>query len=623
MKTGGAAGQQGAQFFMTTKLKTRHKKPRTYKEQRKDKAALATTALLRDAEYGQIKTEDIDFSPLNYRKYFSDEALQNFAEELKQHGIISPLTVRVGKNNKYELVAGERRLRAARIGGLETVPAAIVSLTDEQVIEIQLSENLQRENPHPMHEAQGIGQMQQTGKTIEEIAARLGKSKQFVYARLKLLSLIESFQEMFLANVISLQEVLQIASLSAESQTEFFNEHCSKWKKQKDFELYNLDYYLNRYRYDLKNAPFNTKDKNLVPEAGACNVCPSNSATLKSLFPDMAKQSVCSNKECYNNKCSVHFIAALGNAINTYQPVALLYNNQLTDMAEKIIGLVPGAAELPRHNAHAITLMEKSALPEKEDYTDYDTGNPDEDEFNAAMESYYSELEAYNLHIKSGHYAVAVMLGNNEFTPVHFSMERPKPSRNGGQLVTAKEVQEAIKAGNATPDLLQFEIDRIKQREKRAEELDSEKVQLTVHNSFLEFAKKAENNTKLTKADQTGAKLIIYQSLDYQSKQEVTKTLMSGKGKKAIKTGKDLFERLGNLSNSEFIYLIRMAVCCKSDSKYPNQEAGYFLYRMATDAGIPVTGIEEAQNQKRDERQAKQELKIQELKKKLDKLKKS
>lgn len=591
-------------------------------KRRKDKTIPAAMALLRDAELATIKTDDIDFSPLNYRKYFSEQALQDFAEELKQHGIISQLTLRPGKGNKYELVAGERRLRAARIAGLVTVPAAIVSLTDEQVIEIQLSENLQRENPHPMHEAQAIGQMQSTGKTIDEIATRLGKSKQFVYSRLKLLSLTDAFQEMILANVISLQEALQIASLSVESQTEFFEEHCSKWKKDKNFRLYNLDYYLNHYRYDLKNAPFNTKDKHLVPEAGACNVCPSNSATLKSLFPEIAKQAVCSNKECYNNKCNIHFIAALSNAIETYQPVALLFNNQLTDMAEKIIGLVPCATALPRYNAYDITVIQKPALPDKEDYTDYDTGEPDEDEFNAAMESYYSELEAYNLHVKSGHYAVGVFLGNKEFISVYFSMEKPRLNRTGGQTVTAKEVQEAIKTGTATPDLLQAEIERIKQREKRAEELDREKVQLTVHSSFSEFAQKAENNTKLTKADQTGARLVIYQSLDYHSKQEVHKTLLTGKGKKAVKTNKDLFERLGNLSNGEIAYLIRMAVCGKSDSKYPNQEPGYFLYRMATEAGIPVKEIEEAQIQKRNERKEKQKVKIQELQKKLNGLKK-
>src|SRR5215831_11451056 len=201
---------------MKTKSKSKHKKQPVKKIVPKNKAALAVTPLLNDTNFINIKTDDIEFSPLNYRKYFSEESLQQFAEELKQHGIISPVMIRNSSNGKckYELVAGERRLRAARIAGLQTVPAAIVSLTDEQVIEIQLSENLQRENPHPMHEAQAIGQMQATGKTIDEIAVRLGKSKQFVYTRLKLLSLIDFFQEMLLAGVISLQEALQIASLS-------------------------------------------------------------------------------------------------------------------------------------------------------------------------------------------------------------------------------------------------------------------------------------------------------------------------------------------------------------------------------------------------------------------------
>ncbi|MEP7376813.1 MAG: ParB/RepB/Spo0J family partition protein [Chitinophagaceae bacterium] len=605
---------------MTTTIK--HKRKPTVTKLSKGKAIPANTTLLRDADFAQIKTDDIDFSPLNYRKYFSEDALQAFAEELKQHGIISPLTVRVINKNSYELVAGERRLRAARIAGLEAVPAAVVSLTDEQVIEIQLAENLQRENPHPMHEAQAIGQMQQTGKTIDEIAVRLGKSKQFVYTRLKLLSLIDSFRGMVLANVISLQEALLIAALSAESQAEFFNEHCNKWKQQKNFEIHNLDYYLNQYRYDLKNAPFNTKDKNLVQEVGACSGCPSNSATLKSLFPEMAKQSVCSNKECYNNKCTLHFIAALSEAINTYQPTALLYNNQLTDMAEKIIILIPRASELTRHNANEITVIQKPALPDKKDYLDYDSEELDEDEFNGAMDNYYSELGAYNLHVKSGHYAVAVFLGNKTFEPVYFSMDKPKQYHLGGQTVTAKEVQAAIKTGNATPELLQDEIDRIKQREKRAEELDTEKVQLIVHNDFTEFVNSPANNTGLTDADKTGLKLIVYQALDYTAKSKVAETLLTRKGKRTDDTNKDLFERFSNLSESEFTYLIRMAICCKSDSKYPSQEAGYFLYRMAEDAGIPVKTIEDTQAAKRKERKEKQDVKIQELKKKLNKLKK-
>ncbi|MEP7374641.1 MAG: hypothetical protein ABI675_14700 [Chitinophagaceae bacterium] len=200
-------------------------------------------------------------------------------------------------------------------------------------------------------------------------------------------------------------------------------------------------------------------------------------------------------------------------------------------------------------------------------------------------------------------------------------MEKPQPSRTGGQTVTAKEVQAAIKSGTATTELLQDEIDRIKQREKRAEELDTEKVQLIVHNDFTEFVTIAANNTGLTDADKTGLKLVVYQALDYTAKSKVAEALLTRKGKRLDDT-KDLFERFSNLSDSEFAYLIRMAICCKSDSKYPRQEAGYFLYRMAEAAGIPVKTIEDAQAAKRKDRKEKQDVKIQELKKKLTKLKK-
>ena len=132
---------------MTTKAKPKNKKPAVKSPVKEKNANSQTAILLKDAEYKHVKTEDIDFSPLNYRKYISEEALQQFAQELKQHGIISALTLRPLSSNRYELVAGERRLRAARLAGLTLVPAAIVTLTDEQVIEIQLAENLQREDP--------------------------------------------------------------------------------------------------------------------------------------------------------------------------------------------------------------------------------------------------------------------------------------------------------------------------------------------------------------------------------------------------------------------------------------------------------------------------------------------
>jgi ParB/RepB/Spo0J family partition protein len=212
-KNGGAAGQ-GAHFFIMTVPTKAIRKNGNDNKNAKAEPTPEIARILAKAERKDIPTDKIEFSPLNYRKYIAEEELQQFAQEIAQHGIISPVLLRLLPNNRYELVVGERRLRGARIAKLRTMPAMIAQLTDDQVVEIQLAENLQRENPHPMHDAHAIGQMQKTGKTIDEIAARLGKTKQFVYGRIKLLSLTDAFQEMVLADAVSLRDALQVAALS-------------------------------------------------------------------------------------------------------------------------------------------------------------------------------------------------------------------------------------------------------------------------------------------------------------------------------------------------------------------------------------------------------------------------
>src|SRR5258706_10873628 len=158
-------------------------------------------------------------------------------------------------------------------------------------------------------------------------------------------------------------------------------------------------------------------------------------------------------------------------------------------MAEKIIGLVPGATDLPQYNRHDVSVISKPQCPGKEDYTYGDDNNPefDEDEYNDAMDSYHRELEIYNLHVESGHYHTALLLDNTCFQPVSFSLEKPKQYSIEGNIITAKEVQAAIKSGAATPELLEAEIGRIRQREKRAQEMDGEKIHLTVHKQLSAF----------------------------------------------------------------------------------------------------------------------------------------
>ena len=124
------------------------------------------------------------------RKHFEEEALADLAESIRQHGMIQPLTVRRLASGYYQIIAGERRWRAARMAGLEEVPATIIEADDRKVMELGLIENLQREDLNPMEEAGGYRVlMEEYGLTQEEVAQQVGKSRPAVANALRLLSL--------------------------------------------------------------------------------------------------------------------------------------------------------------------------------------------------------------------------------------------------------------------------------------------------------------------------------------------------------------------------------------------------------------------------------------------------
>ena len=124
------------------------------------------------------------------RTDFDDEALSTLAESIKQHGVLQPLLVRPMESGGYQIVAGERRWRAARMAGLEEVPVFIRKLSDQQTMELALVENLQRENLNPVEEALGYKELMETyGYTQEQVARIVGKSRPAVANSLRILGL--------------------------------------------------------------------------------------------------------------------------------------------------------------------------------------------------------------------------------------------------------------------------------------------------------------------------------------------------------------------------------------------------------------------------------------------------
>ena len=126
------------------------------------------------------------------RRHFDEEALQDLADSIREHGIIQPLTVRRLSSGYYQIIAGERRWRAARLAGLDEVPVIIKDVTDEQAAALALIENLQREDLNPIEEAKGYRALQDVyGMTQDDVAQSVGKSRPAIANATRLLALSE------------------------------------------------------------------------------------------------------------------------------------------------------------------------------------------------------------------------------------------------------------------------------------------------------------------------------------------------------------------------------------------------------------------------------------------------
>lgn len=167
----------------------------------------------------KLKIMEIEPNHDQPRKTFDEKALSELADSISQHGVLQPLVVRPMSNGTYQLVAGERRWRAARIAGLSEVPVIIKELSDEDTIEIAMIENLQREDLNPLEEALGYRYMMDELKiTQEQAAEKVGKSRPVIANALRLLKLPEEVQEMVKNNVISSGHARALLAFESEKE---------------------------------------------------------------------------------------------------------------------------------------------------------------------------------------------------------------------------------------------------------------------------------------------------------------------------------------------------------------------------------------------------------------------
>ena len=153
------------------------------------------------------------------RKQFDPDALADLADSIRQHGIIQPLTVRKLQSGYYQIIAGERRWRAARMAGLTQVPVVVIEADDRKAMELAMIENLQREDLNPMEEAEGYRTlMEQYGLTQEETSQRVGKSRSAVANALRLLHLSDEVRALVEEGKLSGGHARALVPLTAELQ---------------------------------------------------------------------------------------------------------------------------------------------------------------------------------------------------------------------------------------------------------------------------------------------------------------------------------------------------------------------------------------------------------------------
>lgn len=273
-----------------------------------------------------VPISQFDPSPTNPRKRFPDESIAELAGSIREQGVIEPLIVRqTGPiewdgdskyNSRFEIVCGERRYRASVIAGLEKLPCIVRDLTDDQVLDIQIHENLHREDVHPMDEAYGYKFLQdKLNCTVAELSLRVGKSEGYILNRLKLNSLIDEAQKDIEDGHLPLVYALEVAKYSPDAQNLIYPRlYRTQWSGSKQIpdkskpqpfrEL--VEWIETNILWRLAKAPFSIKAADLRADGLACINCPDRTGANATLFGEenIGKKDACLNPTCFRAKAN-------------------------------------------------------------------------------------------------------------------------------------------------------------------------------------------------------------------------------------------------------------------------------------------------------------------------------
>jgi ParB family chromosome partitioning protein len=573
------------------------------------------------SEFKIIPLKEIHPDPNQPRRIYDETAMQELTQSVKEKGVLQPILIR--PNGKgYILVCGERRYRASKDAGLEEIPAVIRAMDDNEALELQIIENLQRKDVHPMEEAVAFRSLKER-YSVEDIAHRVGKTPVFVAQRIKLTDLIQDFQDMLFMDKIALKDAISVCRLPEATQKEILKELTSwggkDWRKNKDWKADRAGNFLERDSQDLSKATFKTNDPALYPEVGACNTCQFNTANQQLLFPELGKKRICNNPTCYAIKTERAYLQKIKSVLEDPSMLFVCTNSYMGSDEKKKIRAVEDMGVKVLHSDVFEEVDKPDPVEPFEKYKESWMMDTDESEIAECRQQwkedvaeYEKDLKEYNELVSSGrvHKAFVVAGWSNEGKTIDIVFKAKK----GGKMSAAAE-----SGDNAELVLLEQEIAEVEQREKRNKELDGEKIHEQVKTILPACKQYTENCNPLQQEEIAGIIMAMLEAGSYGFRDKVSEIWGV-----QIDYRYDLkvYETLSTLTELGLNQLIRLFILDKCDitkgtGSHLNNSKALAIHNIANQyEGHKVSTIEAEQTAKAEKRQANYNKRLTALKEK-------
>lgn len=404
-----------------------------------------------EKNYSVLNLSAIIANDFNPRKRFSESNLKELAENIKTQGVLQPILVRPIEGNKYVIIAGERRYRASILANLQTIPATIREMSDDEAEEAAISENMQRKDITPCEEAAALQRLIETNRySVSDLSCRFGKSEAYIRTRLRLINLIPQITELLEDEIIAIGTAEEYSKYSKDIQEDIFSKHLESeddYNSWRDIKVKKLVNYIER--------TYTTKLDNFCFDKSECMNCIHNSNNL-TLFAENQSCGSCTNPSCLQAKNNSYMI---DKAIKMVENNSLIsfYSSRWSRNQEVIQELTEKGYEIAE-DVHFISSPNEPEIPQEDDYED-------NEDYTEAINDYQEELSAYQIEKE----AFEKEINNNEYIPYAVIGEKDITLRYAQIVSSTDEDKEQV-------DPIEAEIVKLENKAERNTEIAKEKI---------------------------------------------------------------------------------------------------------------------------------------------------